>query len=181
MANSKKMDFVLLGLLSHEPMTGYEMKKRLDTSLRFFWRGSYGSIYPTLSQLEKEGKVTKESATNNGREKIVYSITKDGIAALASWLEKPVEKDELRYETLLKLFFGNELGWEGTLKHIERFQEKCEGELSLLKLFESNLLQYQDDDTHKHYYLTVLFGIHTYEAYIKWCKAAKKSIEGWRE
>ena len=26
MANSKKMDYVLLGLLSHEPMTGYEAK-----------------------------------------------------------------------------------------------------------------------------------------------------------
>ncbi len=51
MANTKKMDYVLLGLLSHEPMTGYEMKKRLDTSLRFFWGGSFGSIYPTLNQL----------------------------------------------------------------------------------------------------------------------------------
>lgn len=29
MANTKKMDYVLLGLLSHEPMTGYEMKKGL--------------------------------------------------------------------------------------------------------------------------------------------------------
>ena len=45
MANKKKMDYVLLGLLSHEPMTGYEIKKRLDTTLRFFWGGSYGSIY----------------------------------------------------------------------------------------------------------------------------------------
>jgi len=57
MANTKKMDYVLLGLLSHEPMTGYEMKKRLDTTLRFFWGGSYGSIYPTLNQLEKENKI----------------------------------------------------------------------------------------------------------------------------
>ena len=30
MANTKKMDYVLLGLLSHESMTGYEIKKRLD-------------------------------------------------------------------------------------------------------------------------------------------------------
>ena len=78
MANTKKMDYVLLGLLSHESMTGYEMKKRLDTALRFFWGGSYGSIYPTLNQLEKEGKVTKEDASSNGREKISYSITEYG-------------------------------------------------------------------------------------------------------
>ena len=109
MSNTKKMDYVLLGLLSHEPMTGYEMKKRLDTSLRFFWGGSFGSIYPTLNQLEKEGKVTKENISSNGRGKISYSITETGRTDLKEWLEKPSEKDEIRYETLLKLFFGNEM------------------------------------------------------------------------
>ncbi|MDO5154715.1 MAG: PadR family transcriptional regulator [Eubacteriales bacterium] len=181
MANTKKMDYVLLGMLSHEPMTGYEMKKRLDTSLRFFWGGSYGSIYPTLGQLERDGKVIKENAASNGREKIMYSITEAGKQSLAQWLEQPVEKDELRYETLLKLFFGNELGWDGTLEHIDCFEEKCVGELAVLKCMAESLSLYLEDDTHKHYYLTVQFGIHTYESYLKWCKRAKKSIEGWRK
>lgn len=180
MANTKKMDYVLLGLLSHEPMTGYEMKKRLDTSLRFFWGGSYGSIYPTLSQLEKEGKVTKENTSSNGREKISYSITDDGKAALKEWLKKPAEKDELRYETLLKLFFGNETGFEGAKEHIERFEEKCKDELLILNMFAENLSHNLEDDTHKHYYLTVLFGIKTYESYLEWCKEAKVLIKEWK-
>lgn len=179
MANTKKMDFVLLGLLSHEPMTGYEMKKRLDTSLRFFWGGSYGSIYPTLNQLEKEGKVTKENASSNGREKILYSITDKGRITLKEWLKKPAEKDELRYETLLKLFFGNEIGFQGTKEHIERFEEKCRGELYILNMFAENLAQYLEDDTHKHYYLTVQFGIKTYESYLEWCEEAKRLIKEW--
>lgn len=180
MANTKKMDFVLLGLLSHEPMTGYEMKKRLDTSLRFFWGGSYGSIYPALNQLEKEGKVTKENASSNGREKILYSITDHGKITLKEWLKKPVEKDELRYETLLKLFFGNEIGFQGTKEHIERFEEKCKEELYILNMFVENLSRYLEDDTHKHYYLTVQFGIKTYESYLEWCKEAKRLIEEWK-
>ena len=52
MANTKKMDYVLLGLLSHEPMTGYEMKKRLDTTLRFFWGGRRFLI--RLQSMEKK-------------------------------------------------------------------------------------------------------------------------------
>lgn len=179
MANTRKMDYVLLGLLSHESMTGYEMKKRLDTTLRFFWGGSYGSIYPTLNQLEKEGKVTKEDTSINGREKISYSITGYGKETLKEWLQKPVEKDEIRYETLLKLFFGNETGFERTKDHIERFEEKCKNELAVLNMFAENLIQYLEDDTHKHYYLTVKFGINTYEAYLKWCKEAKKQIKEW--
>ena len=179
MANTKKMDYVLLGLLSHESMTGYEMKKRLDTTLRFFWGGSYGSIYPTLNQLEKEGKVTKEDASSNGREKLSYSITDCGKDALIEWLVKPVEKDELRYETLLKLFFGNETGMEGAMEHIERFEEKCKSELVVLNLFAENLSHYLEDDTHKHYYLTVKFGIKTYESYLEWCREAKEQIKEW--
>lgn len=181
MANTKKMDFVLLGLLSHEPMTGYEMKKRLDTSLRFFWGGSYGSIYPTLNELEKEGKVSKENTSENGREKISYSITEQGKEALKGWLKKPVEKDEIRYETLLKLFFGNENGFPGTLEHIERFEEKCRYERQVLQMFAENLEQYLQEDTHKYYYLTVTFGIKTYEAYLNWCEEAKELIKGWEK
>ena len=181
MANSKKMDYVLLGLLSHESMTGYEMKKRLDTTLRFFWGGSYGSIYPTLNRLETEGKVTKEDISSNGREKISYSITEYGKEILKQWLRKPVEKDELRYETLLKLFFGNENGFEGAKEHIERFEEKCRSELAVLNMFAENLKKYLENDTHKYYYLTVRFGINTYEAYLKWCKEAKEQIKEWEK
>lgn len=181
MANSKKMDYVLLGFLSHEPMTGYEMKKRLDTTLKFFWGGSFGSIYPTLNQLEKEGKVTKEDVSENGREKLAYRITEQGRKSLKEWLAKPVEKDELRYETLLKLFFGNEIGLEGAFEHIERFEAKCQHELMVLTMFKENLAHILDEDTHKHYYLTVLFGCKTYEAYLQWCEEAKELIKGWKK
>ncbi len=181
MANTKKMDYVLLGLLSHESMTGYEMKKRLDTTLRFFWGGSYGSIYPTLSQLEGEGKVTREDTSSNGREKISYSITEYGRESLKEWLREPVEKDELRYETLLKLFFGNETGMEGAMEHIGRFEEKCKGELNILTMMAGNLAKHLEDDTHKHYYLTVTFGIKTYECYLEWCSEAKEQIKEWEK
>jgi DNA-binding PadR family transcriptional regulator len=70
--------------------------------------------------LETNGCVEKEEETS-GRGKIIYSITGKGRALLREWLMKPVKKDELRYETLLKLFFGGELGREGILVHIQNF------------------------------------------------------------
>lgn len=181
MANAKKMDCVILGLLSHEPMTGYEIKKRIDTTLHFFWSGSFGSIYPTLNQLESEGKVIKENVSQNGREKISYSITEFGKDTLKEWLRSPLEKDELRYETLLKLFFGNETGLEKMEELIERFEEKCKSELMILNMFAKNLEQTLDNDTHKHYYLTVKFGIKTYESYLGWCDEAKEQIKEWNK
>ena len=54
-------------------------------------------------------------------------------------VEIACKKDELRYETLLKLFFGKEQGMVQTLSHIEAFQAKIEKELASLLSFETVL------------------------------------------
>ena len=177
MANEKKIDCVILGLLSHEELTGYEIKKRMDTTLKYFWSASYGSIYPALSDLVRRGLATKREDTQNKRNKLIYTITDNGRKYLKEWLTLPVEKDELRYETLLKLFFGNEQGTEQALLHIRAFEEKIQKELPCLlraeKVLENCL---GSDTTHKYYLLTVKFGIKTYNTYLEWCKEAKRVL-----
>lgn len=177
MANEKKIDCVILGLLSHEELTGYEIKKRMDTTLKYFWSASYGSIYPALSDLVERGLATKREDTENKRNKLIYTITNDGRKYLKEWLTLPVEKDELRYETLLKLFFGNEQGTEQALLHIKAFEDKIQKELPYLLQAEKCLKDCVDDDTtHKYYLLTVKFGIKTYNTYLEWCEEATKIL-----
>lgn len=177
MANEKKINYVLLGLLSHESLTGYEIKKRLDTRLRLFWNASYGSIYPTLNELEKDGLVKKEELEEKGRDKIRYTITEDGREVLKAWLEKTAVKDELRYETLLKLFFGSEIGEDITLEHIHRFGEKIEKELPFLKTSVSQLKEPDLEEEHKYIMLTALFGVKVYETYLEWCKEVEEVLK----
>lgn len=177
MANERKIDCVILGLLSHEELTGYEIKKRMDTTLKYFWSASYGSIYPALSDLVNRGLATKRENTENKRNKLIYTITDEGREYLKEWLALPVEKDELRYETLLKLFFGNEQGAEQALLHIKKFKEKIEKELPYLFGAEKVLKDcLNDDTTHKYYLLTVEFGIKTYRTYLEWCEEAKEFL-----
>ena len=179
MANEKKIDCVILGLLSHEELTGYEIKKRIDTTLKYFWNASYGSIYPALNDLVNRSLATKREDTKNNRNKLIYTITENGRDYLKKWLSLPVEKDELRYETLLKLFFGNEQGEEQAISHIEAFEKKIEEELPNLLHAEKILNKCLDDDsTHKYYLLTVEFGIKTYQTYLEWCREAKKLLAG---
>lgn len=170
MANEKKMDCVILGLLSHQSMTGYEIKKRLDTTLRFFWGASFGSIYPTLGGLVDDGLVTKLETNDNGRNKLIYTITEKGEEHLRDWLSIPVEKDEIRYETLLKLFFGSEVGPKETLGHIHRFEDKIRSDLPLLRESVKQLKKIRKTEkAHTYYMLTAMFGVGIYEAYLKWC------------
>jgi DNA-binding PadR family transcriptional regulator len=179
MATEKKLDCVILGLLSHEELTGYEIKKRMDTTLKYFWGASFGSIYPTLSDLVNRGLANKKEDIDTKRNKIIYTITDDGRNYLRKWLTLPVEKDELRYETLLKLFFGNEQGTAQAISHIEAFQDKIEKELPYLSKAEEVLKgKLNDDTTHKYYLLTVEFGLKTYQTYLEWCEEAKKLLKG---
>ncbi len=179
MANEKRIDCVILGLLSHEELTGYEIKKRMDTALKYFWSASYGSIYPALNDLVERGLATKREDAKSRRNKLIYTITNDGREYLKKWLTLPIEKDELRYETLLKLFFGNEQGEEQAIFHLDAFEQKIQKELpnllSAKKILSKNL---NDDSTHKYYLLTVEFGIKTYRTYLEWCEEAKKILTG---
>lgn len=179
MANEKKIDCVILGLLSHEELTGYEIKKRMDTTLKYFWSASYGSIYPALNDLVNRGLATKREDIESKRNKLIYTITENGRDYLKKWLTLPIEKDELRYETLLKLFFGNEKGEEQAIIHIEAFEKKIlEDLLDLLRAETILNKSLNDESAHKYYLITVEFGVKTYQTYLEWCKEAKKLLEG---
>ena len=178
MANERKLDFVILGLLSHESLTGYEIKKRMDGTLSFFWGASFGSIYPILNKLAKENKVTRQECKESGREKLVYTITEEGREELRKWLNVPVTRDELRFGTLLKLFFGNEVGPEVTIGHLMEFEKKTKEGMPFLKQSVEVLDKIKDqDETHLYYMLTAKFGVMVYETYLKWCEEAKQVLE----
>lgn len=177
MPKDRKIDWIILGLLAHEDMTGYDIKKRIDHEISFFWKGSFGSIYPALNEMLKAGQVEKTVAEpSGGREKIQYRITTQGKEALASWLTDSRADNDLKYETLVKLFFGKSAGREASIRNIEFFESKVRNDLATLNLFRNTLEQALQEEDHLYFYLTVLFGIETYEAYLKWCKKAKTML-----
>ena len=177
MAKDRKIDRVILGLLSHGDLTGYEIKKQIDEGIRFFWKGSFGSIYPALSGMEEAGQVVRlPDDSTGGREKIRYRITERGRAALRDWLRDEQFSNDLKYETLLKLYFGGAEGRDVSIRNIELFERQVSSDLQILKWYKSNLERALEDRDHVHYYLTVTFGIDTYETYLKWCAKAKKLL-----
>lgn len=182
MAKDRKIDVVILGLLSHEDLTGYDIKKRIDGAISFFWKGSFGSIYPALRAMEESGQIKRYRADDSGsREKILYHINPKGLSVLKQWLKDDQASNELKYETLLKLYFGGVAGTEATVHNIEVFESGIKNELEVLKMYEKNLRKEQDNEDHKYFLMTVLFGIETYEAYLRWCTKAKKILNNQQE
>lgn len=178
MAKDRKIDMVILGLLAHENLSGYDIKKKIDNEISFFWKGSFGSIYPALSAMEKDGLIAKATGKEQtgAREKIYYSITDSGRNELINWLEDTRAANDLKYETLLKLFFGGSVSNDISVQTIEAFEKDIRKSLELLRLYRDNLARVIDENDHLNYYLTVQFGIMSYEAYLKWCREAKRML-----
>jgi DNA-binding PadR family transcriptional regulator len=171
--------FIILGLLHHEELSGYDIKKRIDSMIGYFWSVGYGQIYPTLKSLEGDGLIIKrEEGSSKGPEKYTYYITETGREKLKAWLATPEQKEYTKYEILLKLFFGGLSPADDNIKRINNFKERQEVNHNMMKLFKSNLEGVLDkSEDHMYYYLTVLFGEKIYNAYLEWAEEAAHLLE----
>ncbi len=170
--------YILLGLLNHEELSGYDIKKRIDIMISNFWEIGYGQIYPTLARLEKEGLVTKRtSETSNGPEKNLYSITGAGRDLLTQWLKVPEQKEYTKYEILVKLFFGSLVPTRDNINRIEAFKARHSENMKMIQLFKQNLEQIlNQDEDHVFFYISVLFGEKIYKAYLEWADEAVRLL-----
>lgn len=83
------LELAILGLLKERSMHGYQLSKRLTDSLGGFWRVSYGSLYPSLKRLERQGAVERVFDRQDvGRRKNVYRITEAGEELFRRLLEE---------------------------------------------------------------------------------------------
>ena len=118
---------VILGLLRFGPRTGYDVKRVTDFSTRFFWRASYGQIYPELRRLEQAGLVRVREEPRGRRPRHVYGLTPKGERALSAWLLGEGDLYEVRDEGLLRLFFGELVSNEELLALVRRRRTWFEG------------------------------------------------------
>lgn len=98
---------VILTVLAHRPMTGYEIARNFDQVLSHFWRASHQQIYRELARMNQDGYVAFRAVPQSGRpEKKLYSLTKTGRAALKKWVASPTAPQRPRNDLLVKVLAG---------------------------------------------------------------------------
>ncbi|MGD0546594.1 MAG: PadR family transcriptional regulator [Terracidiphilus sp.] len=169
MRSSSSME-VLLGLLTVEPMSGYDLGQTIRTSVGFFWNESYGQIYPNLKRLATEGMVTVKTERQVGKpERRIYSITKKGRERLAEWLAVAPQTEVPRNELLLKLFFGAQVSPEISIQHVERMVESERTFLREFRRIESEELpKVQHYPDAPYWKMAARFGQLELEAHQRW-------------
>jgi DNA-binding PadR family transcriptional regulator len=100
-----------LGVLFGGDASGYEIRKRLENGpFSRFQTPGYGSIYPALAALQRDGQVTmREIAQEKRPDKKVYGLTSRGRLALLEAITRPPEPDRIRSDFAFATFFGEML------------------------------------------------------------------------
>lgn len=179
-SKKSKTGYVILGLLKEENLSGYEIKRIVDERLSFFWNESFGQIYPELKRLVSEGLITfcKDVRPIHSKQSTKYEITEPGRLELQEWLKAPVEKELIRYEILLKLYFSNSASSATMLEHVKEFQANHLRQQHLFKQFEVQLKQNIDVHSNHNQILMVLsFGQKMWDSYAAWCEETIHLLE----
>ncbi len=173
---------VILGWLSHEPMTGYDLNAVIEISTQHFWSTSQSQIYRTLSKIEAEGWVTQEVILQEDRPpRKVYEITAEGRAELARWLARFHEPDPPRIPWLIQVFFAGQISDDEILGVLQKKLASLHGRLARIRAARGiSAEQFDaDEDSRNIFYwmLTIDYGEMKLQSQIKWIEAVIIKIQ----
>lgn len=102
--------YAILGFLSWQSQTGYELKKLFAESMTMYWSGNNNQIYRALIELHEEGLVSQEVEYQESRPpRKIYEITAAGRQALREWVLEVPELPQHRNSFLVQLAWADML------------------------------------------------------------------------
>ena len=94
---------VLTSLLE-KASSGYELARRFDKSIGYFWHATHQQIYRELARMEAAGWIESSSAPDAGKtRKRECRVLPAGRAELIRWANEPSPPMDLRDEFMVKL------------------------------------------------------------------------------
>ncbi len=81
----------ILVSLCEQSGSGYELTRRFDRSIGYFWSATHQQIYRTLRTMEADGWVSATVVLQQGRpDKKVYTVSDAGRSELTRWIAAPL-------------------------------------------------------------------------------------------
>lgn len=115
----------VLGFLSIQPMTGYDLKKFIRDSAFMPWSGNSNQIYTALLELLEDGFVTGEVRHQESLpSKKVYTITHKGMNSLADWTKAQPEAPDFKKPFLIQLIWADLLNKNELSELLEKYENE---------------------------------------------------------
>jgi DNA-binding PadR family transcriptional regulator len=167
----------ILVSLSEQSGSGYELARRFDRSIGYFWSATHQQIYRTLRVMEDDGWVQATAVVQVGRpDKKVYTVSDGGRVELARWIAEPLtgrgsSLTDTRTRELAVKIRGAVYGDFGALRaQVAALRAERAELLDTYRRFEKH--QFPDpallSGTALHQYLVLRGGIRAEEGAVEW-------------
>ncbi|WP_299537412.1 PadR family transcriptional regulator [uncultured Streptomyces sp.] len=98
------LEHAILVSLLERPGSGYELARRFERSIGYFWTAGHQQIYRVLTRMTAGGLLLVREVPQQGRpDKKEYSVAGPGRATLTEWLHQPIEPETLRHDLAVKI------------------------------------------------------------------------------
>ncbi|WP_200961251.1 PadR family transcriptional regulator [Phycicoccus sp. Soil802] len=173
----------MLGLLAVRPHSTYELAKAMGRSVGRAWPRAQSKLFEEPKKLVSHGYASAREDFVGRRPRTVYTITRSGRRALATWLADPGDGPVLEFEGLVKLVFADHGTRDDALATIARAREWAvemnAGSLEAGERFVENSGLYEQRRA-----TTLLFGAFFTDFYAlvaTWAEWAEAEVAGWPE
>lgn len=128
------LNHTILGMLSCKPLTGYDLKKIMQSSSFMPWSGNNNQIYKALLELNDNDFVTNKVHHNDSSpSKKVYTITESGLAELKKWARSAPEPFETKKPFLVQLAWADILSNEELEELFNQYEQEIKGQLFITR------------------------------------------------
>jgi PadR family transcriptional regulator, regulatory protein AphA len=173
-------DYVVLGMTGLGACSGYEIKRTVELSIRFFWTISPAQVYPSLAKLEQAGLLAGRDEPQGNRPRRVYERTHEGARALRDWLTGPEAMPfELRDIAMVKLFFADALDPDDAHQLLARVRSRGEDLAATLRAIRPDADEVARAGNN-HPLLTLEMGIAYHDAVVEICRRFERASSSGR-
>ncbi|HEX5374318.1 MAG TPA: helix-turn-helix transcriptional regulator [Aquabacterium sp.] len=167
----------LMTSLLEKSSSGYELARRFDKSIGYFWHATHQQIYRELARMEQTGWISSEAAPDGGKtRKRIYQVLDAGKQELRRWVCEPSPPMDTRDELMVRLRADAVMGPLGLHGEIERRMHLHRTRLAAYRAIEKKdfpkdkVLTREAQIQH----LILQTGIMYEEGWARWCAEALK-------
>ncbi len=169
--------YALLGLLAHQPASGYDLMGTFRSSLAHVWPATQSQVYAELGRLTDAGLLTVGAEGPRGRRE--YTITTAGRAELDAWLTDHTISTPQRSALLLHVFFLDLTSPSRARDYLTRQAELADQRLAQLRELESSI-DWDHGPLSTHGRLALEYGLRLAVMQRDWATWAAAHVDGGR-
>ena len=163
----------ILTALLERPSSGFDLARRFDKSIGYFWSATHQSIYRELGTLEREGLVESVPQPPSRGKRKLYEVLPAGHSALVVWLGEYEAPERSRDALLVRLRAASVVGAGPLVQQMRLHREAHEKRRAeYLEIAERDFSDPHQDASAQIQHLILLAGVGLEQYWMTWLSDA---------